>query len=92
MGWRVSKRKKRIEKLRRGGDFTADELDTILVHDLGCVARQQGTSHRVYRHDDGRKVTIPQDRPHIKRIYVKEVLRTFEAEIEAIESEEEHEQ
>lgn len=87
----MSKRKKRIEKLRRRANLTADEMDTIMTHDLGCVGRQHGTSHKTYRHPDGRKVTIPQDRPHIKRTYVDEVLDTFAPEIEAIESEDDHE-
>jgi predicted RNA binding protein YcfA (HicA-like mRNA interferase family) len=83
----VSKRKKRIETLRRRANFTADELDTILTHDFGCISRQHGTSHKTYRHPDGRKVTIPQDRPHIKRVYIDEVLEMFGAEVEAIEGE-----
>lgn len=80
----MSKRKKRIEKLRRGAEFTPEELDTLLVNDLGCEGTQHGTSHKTYRHPDGRRLTIPQHKPHIKRFYVKKVAEIFGPELDAI--------
>lgn len=86
----MSKRKKRIEKLRRRTNLTAGELDTIMTHDLGCAGRQHSTSHKTYRHPDGQMVTVPQTRSHIKRAYVDEVIEKFKPEIEAIESEDDN--
>lgn len=84
----VSQRQKRIEKLRRLGQFSPGELDTLMVNDLGCAATQRG-SHRVYRAPDGQKrVVVPQHRPHIKTVYLKQILEMFDSELDTIEQEE----
>lgn len=83
----MSKRTKRIEKLFKFGQFTGDELDTILVHDLKCSSRQRGTSHKAYSKPGHPTITIPQDRPFIKRGYIRQVIGIYEDELRAIESE-----
>lgn len=85
---RVSQRRKRLEKLQRLGQFSPGELDTLMVNDLGCAATQHG-SHRVYRAPDGQKrISVPQHRPHIKTVYLKQIIEMFEAELEALERDE----
>ncbi|MBP8950465.1 MAG: hypothetical protein KBG73_16595 [Candidatus Promineofilum sp.] len=75
----MSKRQKRLEKIRSNPlNVRFEELDRLLV-DYGFQRRQPGggSSHYIYVRG-GTRITIPMNRPHLKAIYVKQVVKLLE--------------
>lgn len=73
----MAKRDKRIERIRRNPkNVRPDEMDGIL-RDAGFTAHQEG-SHKTYRRD-GQKLTIPQRKPFLKAVYVRDALDLLDA-------------
>ena|SRR5579875_2207348 len=74
----MTKRDKRLEKLRRNPrNVRPDELDAVLTGAGFVVARQKG-SHK--RYDRGvHQLTVPQREPFLLDIYVKQALDLLEA-------------
>jgi len=54
--------------------ISIDEADIVLRHHNYRLDRQKG-SHRQYITSSGDRLTIPERRPTIKPVYVKEILR-----------------
>jgi predicted RNA binding protein YcfA (HicA-like mRNA interferase family) len=72
----VTKRDKRIERLRQNPrNVRFEELDTLL-RALGFERRQQG-SHVTYS-DGSHQITVPIRKPFMKPIYIKFVLRMID--------------
>jgi predicted RNA binding protein YcfA (HicA-like mRNA interferase family) len=78
------------EKLKRSpNNVRFDELDRFLVG-RGFRSRQRGTSHVVYKRNDGARLTIA--RPHggeksLNRGAIRDVLRFIAAEEQATDGE-----
>lgn len=71
----VSKRDKLLAKLMNGRSdrsFTFDEVELVLLQ-AGFLLDGGKGSHRVYRHEDGRKMVLPRHGNTIKPIYVKKL-------------------
>jgi hypothetical protein len=78
----VTKRQKRLEQIRNNPKSVRfEDLNQVLI-DFGFTRRQPrgGSSHYIYVRDKLR-LTIPINRPHLREIYVKNVLKIL-AEIE----------
>ena len=70
---------KRLDALRRNPrDVRSDELDAVLVG-AGFRSRQRGTSHKVYSRG-AVTLVIPQHRPYLKAVYVRQALQVLEEE------------
>ena len=76
----MAKRDTRLERMRRNPrNVRPDELD-VALREAGFTAHQEG-SHKTYRHD-GKKLTVPQRKPFLKSMYVKEALDLLEDDAE----------
>ncbi len=61
----MSKRKKRLEKLRRNPkNVRKEELDTVLL-DFGFSPDFTAGSHTTYRHESGARVTVAGHSQHL---------------------------
>ena len=75
----MTRRQKRLEKIRSNPlNVRFEELDRLLM-DYGFQRRQPsgGSSHYIYIRN-GIRITIPMNRPHLKAIYVKQVVKLLE--------------
>jgi hypothetical protein len=75
----VAKREKRLERIRNNPrNVRFEELDHLLT-DYGFSRRQprSGSSHFIYVRGKIR-LTIPMNRPHLREVYVKQVLKLLE--------------
>ena len=73
----MTKRDKRIERMRQNPKAVRfEELDLVLL-DVGFQRRQESGNHVVYRLGEYR-FTIPKHRPFVKEIYVKQVLQVLD--------------
>jgi hypothetical protein len=75
----VTKRQKRLERIRGNPkNVRFEELDQLLT-DFGFSRRQPrgGSSHYIYVRDKVR-LTIPMNRPHLREVYVRQVLKLLE--------------
>jgi len=75
----VTKREKRLERIRRNPKSVRfEDLDQLLL-DYGFARRQPsgGSSHYIYARGDMR-LTIPMNRPHLREVYVKSVLKLLD--------------
>ena len=71
----MTKAEKLLQKIRNNPKTVAfDDLDKLL-RQLGFTCRQpkSGSSHYVYTYG-AHRLTVPYRRPHVKEIYVKQVL------------------
>jgi predicted RNA binding protein YcfA (HicA-like mRNA interferase family) len=76
--WAMTKRDKRIAKMRQNPkNVTFDEVDVLLLS-LGFRKRQKG-SHAVYTLGASYSLTIPFRKPFVLPIYVLEILRLYDA-------------
>jgi predicted RNA binding protein YcfA (HicA-like mRNA interferase family) len=72
----MSRRDKQIERMRENPrNVRFDDIDAIL-RSLGFDSRQKG-SHVVYTNGEYR-ITVPVNRPFIKPVYVKQLLRLLD--------------
>ena len=75
----MTKRQKQLEKIRNNPlNVRFEELARLLL-DYGFLRRQprSGSSHYIYVRNSLR-ITIPMNRPHLKEIYVKQVVKLLE--------------
>jgi len=75
----VTKRQKRLQKIRNNPQSVRfEELHQLLI-EYGFQPRQPrgGSSHFIYVRG-GLRLTIPLNRPHLKEVYVKRVIRLLE--------------
>jgi len=75
----VTKREKRLERIRSNPkNVRFEDLDQLLI-DFGFTLRQPrgGSSHYIYVRE-GFRLTIPINRPHLREVYVKQVLKLLE--------------
>lgn len=75
----MAKQQKRLEKIRSNPrNVRFEELDRLLIA-YGFQRRQprSGSSHYIYVRESLR-ITIPMNRPHLKEIYVKQVVKLLE--------------
>jgi len=75
----VTKRQKRLDRIRRNPKTVRfEDLDGLLI-DFGFKRRQPrgGTSHYIYVRGQLR-LTIPMNRPHLREVYVKSVLKLLD--------------
>jgi hypothetical protein len=75
----MTKRQKRLERIRGNPkNVRFEELDRLLI-DFGFSRRQPrgGSSHYIYVRDKTR-LTIPMNRPHLREVYVRQVLKLLE--------------
>ncbi|RIH84341.1 type II toxin-antitoxin system HicA family toxin [Calidithermus roseus] len=72
---------KLIEKMRRlPPEMTYEEVAKVLIAHGWCEVRSKG-SHHVFRHLDGRMVTIPKvGGKVVKTTYLKQVLKLISGE------------
>jgi hypothetical protein len=64
---------KRLERMRQSPKAVRpDELDAALL-EACCEAHQRGSSHKVYRRGNV-TISVPQHRPHLKPVYVRQAL------------------
>jgi predicted RNA binding protein YcfA (HicA-like mRNA interferase family) len=71
----MTKREKRLEKIRRNPkDVSKNELDLVLTH-YGFVRREGKGSHAVYQHpDEDTPIVIAAHGKHVPTYIVKQVL------------------
>ena len=75
----MTKRLKRLERIRSNPtNVRFEELDKLLI-DFGFTRRQPrgGSSHYIYVREKLR-LTIPMKRPHLKEVYVRNVLKLLD--------------
>lgn len=75
----MSKAEKLLQKFRNNPKAVAfDDLDKVLLQ-LGFMRRQpkSGSSHYVYTYK-AHRLTVPYKRPHVKEVYVKQVLELLD--------------
>jgi predicted RNA binding protein YcfA (HicA-like mRNA interferase family) len=78
----VSKRKKRLEKMRRNPkNVRHDELDTVL-RDYGFTPDFTAGSHTTYRHPSGVRVTTVTHGALVRTYIVKQALKAIDTLIE----------
>jgi predicted RNA binding protein YcfA (HicA-like mRNA interferase family) len=73
--YRLSKRKKLLERLMAGNQdkaFSFDEAELLLLQ-AGFILDGGAGSHRVYRHTDGRKMVLPFHGKNLKPVYIREM-------------------
>ncbi len=78
----MSKADKALQKILRAGsekNVTFDELTTVLSRE-GFVHDGSKGSHQVWRHPDGRKITLTRHGNTIKPIYVKTARQLLKGE------------
>lgn len=76
---RMTKRQKRLERIRQNPKAVRfEDLDQLLI-DFGFIRRQPrgGSSHYIYVRKEVR-LTIPMNRPHLREVYVKNVLKLLD--------------
>lgn len=75
----MSKRKKRLEKLRRNPkNVRRDELDRVL-QSYGFLPDFTTGSHTTYRHDSGTRVTVAAHGHHVPSYIVKQALKAIDS-------------
>lgn len=75
----MTKRQKRLERIRDNPkNVRFEDLDQLLF-DYGFTRRQPrgGSSHYIYARDKLR-LTIPMNRPYLKEVYVRNVLKLLD--------------
>jgi predicted RNA binding protein YcfA (HicA-like mRNA interferase family) len=73
----MTKIKKLLSKLRNNPhDWQIETLKDIAKR-FNIEWRQPGTSHVTFRHPNGTKITVPEQRP-IKPIYIKQFVRLID--------------
>ncbi len=75
----MTKRQKQLEKIRNNPkNVRFEELDKLL-HEFGFTRRQprSGSSNFIYVRDKLR-LTIPMNRPHLREVYVKSVVKLLD--------------
>jgi len=75
----VTKRQKRLERIRNNPKTVRfEDLDGLLI-DFGFKRRQprSGSSHYIYVRD-GLRLTIPMNRPYLREVYIKNVLKMLD--------------
>lgn len=75
----MSKRQKRLEKLRRNTkNVRLEELDTVL-NDFGFTADFTTGSHTTYRHGSGARVTVAVHGSFVPAYIVKQALKAIDS-------------
>lgn len=75
----MTKRQKRLERIRGNPkNVRFEDLDQLLIA-FGFTRRQPrgGSSHYIYARGELR-LTIPMNRPHLREVYVKNVLKLLD--------------
>ena len=88
----MSKRKKRLERLRQHPHHVRfEELHSVLLdYDFECRQPKSGSSHYVYVRGDV-QLTVPFKRPFLKSPYIREALRHIDSIVTSLPDEEEAE-
>lgn len=74
----MSKRKKRLEKLRRNPkNVRPEELDSVL-QDFGFSPDFSVGSHVTYRHPSGARITVAAHGSHVPAYIVKQALKAID--------------
>ena len=71
----MSKQQKLVEKLQNE-TISAEELRNLLGR-MEFSARQPGTSHQTWSHEDGRRITISPHGKDLKRYQIKEAKKAL---------------
>lgn len=79
----MSKKKLIAKILKRPTDMRFEEVETLLTQH-SFFSNTQGTSHRVYKNEEGMRITIAiKGGQTVKRIYLEEIIKVLELEPEA---------
>lgn len=83
----MSKRKKRLEKIRQNPKTVRlQELDTVL-QDFGFSPDFTAGSHTTYRHETGLRVTVAAHGQHVAAYIVKQAITVIDSVIETEDDE-----
>lgn len=83
----MSKRKKRLEKLRQNPKTVRlKELDSVL-QDFGFSADFTAGSHTTYRHKNGLRVTVAAHGQHVPAYIVKQAINAVDSILETTDDE-----
>jgi len=83
----MSKRKKRLEKIRQNPkSVRLQELDTVL-QDFGFSPDFTAGSHTTYRHATGLRVTVAAHGQHVPAYIVKQAITVIDSVIETEDDE-----
>jgi predicted RNA binding protein YcfA (HicA-like mRNA interferase family) len=75
----MSKRRKRLDKLRRNPkNVTRQQLDVVL-QDFGFSADFTAGSHTTYRHESGARVTVASHGSEVPAYIVKQALKAIDS-------------
>lgn len=75
----MSKRKKRLQKIRQNPKaVTFDDMRSVM-EDLGFQLKHITGSHHIFEHPDvSDKFSLPFQRPHVNSVYVKRLLELIQ--------------
>ena len=75
----TDRRTKLLDELRQNPkDVSPQRLRTVL-RGFGFELVRQSGSHMMFEHRDGRALVVPYRRPHVRAVYVRQVIRLLEA-------------
>ena len=85
----MSKRKKRLEKLRRNPNHASKEAVDQVLHDFGYIRREGKGSHTVYQHPDrDTPIVVAAHGKDVPAYIVKQVLAAIDAIVDENETDE----